>query len=367
MTVAVIVAALAAIGASTAMAKSTALCSVDQDPCLESHRVTSIDFLDPAVELLASTGNIKCEVLVSGEVLAAGAPQVIHGKLTYSNCKMGETSCEVKELSSGGLLSVLETAEELAEVTGSAFQVLFKCNLFIHCVYNMEGLNGHLLGALKATSGHITFTKQSLTKVSGLFCPSKANLDALFESLGAVYLASKYEADPASSTALCTVDSSPCFAGNLVRSVHFVDPAIELLTTLGNVKCEALILGEALALGYPQAIHINLTYSKCKSGETSCEVKEITPFGSLDITKTATELAEVTGLKFEVLVECKGLIHCVYGTSGLVGHLTGALTATKGHITFSKAPLKAITGSLCPSMTDLDALFESLVAVFVSS
>jgi hypothetical protein len=54
-----------------------------------------------------------------GDALALGAPQVLHGNLTYSNCEMVGTPCEIKEVSRGGLFEFLRTAVELGEVKGT--------------------------------------------------------------------------------------------------------------------------------------------------------------------------------------------------------------------------------------------------------
>lgn len=183
------VAAMAFMGATSAMATSTLLCNNDQalgsctSPTTHVHQVAT----DP--KLLTSLGTVLCEsALLLGEVLGLGSPQHIHAKLTYTNCVLGGGACTVEEVSEGVLVEVLRTAAELGNVTGSG-QVEVNCS-GLQCTYEGKELTGHALGPLvTGDNGHVTYTEAKVEKVAGGFlCPSTSKLDALFVSLSPVYL-----------------------------------------------------------------------------------------------------------------------------------------------------------------------------------
>src|SRR5262249_4119350 len=95
--------AMAFVGASSAMAESTALCSADieteeeesagsiKNECEVTHvHETSVG----KGKLLSSSLNVECDVLFLGEVVATGSPLRIEGNFTYSNCNAGCTATE---------------------------------------------------------------------------------------------------------------------------------------------------------------------------------------------------------------------------------------------------------------------------------
>src|SRR5262245_49844990 len=81
--------AMAFVGASSAMAESTALCKVDvgkgecEPPSFigHVHEVTVGE-----LTILSSILNVSCEALFLGDVEQVGSPEIIVGNLTYSNC-----------------------------------------------------------------------------------------------------------------------------------------------------------------------------------------------------------------------------------------------------------------------------------------
>jgi hypothetical protein len=187
------VAAMAFVGASSAMAESTALCE-GSDPtgttCSGATVASHVHFTTPTTEkahLLSSAINVVCDALYLGDTLALGAPLVIHGNFTYSNCNEegGTTKCSATQTSTSALIEILKNGSEKAEIKGTA-EVLVECSGFIHCVYNGVGLVGAAEGSLG--SGHTTITKQTTNKVSGFLCPKTATLDILTESLTALYI-----------------------------------------------------------------------------------------------------------------------------------------------------------------------------------
>src|SRR5436189_4158829 len=86
--------AMAFVGASSAMAESTALCTSDEATCAEANLVKHIHETSVGkAKLLTSLGTTECETLVLGDVTSEGSPLVLSVALTYSNCLLGSTKC----------------------------------------------------------------------------------------------------------------------------------------------------------------------------------------------------------------------------------------------------------------------------------
>ena len=182
----VVLVAMAFISASSAVAENTVLCNADENPCAEGNVVTQVHEVTlngkPAV-LLSSVGNVLCSVLFSGDSLGLGAPLVIHGHFTYSNCVRhkifgGTESCTVTEVSTDSLLKVLRLSHESAEVAGEG-EVNVHCGNFINCTYNGEGLKATATGPLLAAAenGEVKLTNQTTHATKGPFCPETGKLD----------------------------------------------------------------------------------------------------------------------------------------------------------------------------------------------
>jgi len=185
------VAAMAFVGASSAMATfPTQLCSSNEGgalTCSAGNVVTHVHFVDSAAKLLTNVLNVTCNALFLGDSLGLAQPLLVHGEFTYSGCNNG---CTAEDLE-GGLLLILKTAANLAEVKGDGFKVNVHCLNVIECEYDGQGLVGHGLGAnLPTTAGEVSISEQTVHSVGGLLCPSTAKLDALFESLTDVYIKS---------------------------------------------------------------------------------------------------------------------------------------------------------------------------------
>ncbi len=213
LTAVAVFAAMAFVGVTSASASDSLLCTNDttvlNPTAAECGEPSTVHFLTVTVTLsggvettadtkgtlLNSTLNVKCEALISGEVLkglVTGGPVVVHvpaASLVYSNCTFG---CTVTVLS-GGLLKVLMTAAELSEVFGEGFVVEVNCFGFFDCDYNASGLVGHGLGPLEADTGkkgHVTYSENVVNLLNNLSggCPATAKLDALFQSLSPLYV-----------------------------------------------------------------------------------------------------------------------------------------------------------------------------------
>jgi hypothetical protein len=201
------VAAMAFVGASSAMAENTSLCTEDVavgTACPSGKLALHVHFetqklsggvLVPAKnKLLNPILTVECVGLFLGDVTNAtllGAPLTVLGNLSYSSCTAG---CAVTESSPDGVISVLrEGGEELGKVTGTGFKVLVNCGLStLHCVYDGQGLVGDGLGALIAGhTGAVKFNEAVVHSTGeGLLCPSEAKLDANFLPLEALYIRS---------------------------------------------------------------------------------------------------------------------------------------------------------------------------------
>jgi len=190
--------AMAFIGASSAMAEPTTLCSNDSESsCTAVTHVHETSVTNAL--LLNSVGNVKCAVLfLSTSVGAEAAPLIIKGNFTYSGCFRkkifgGEEACTVTEKNGPVEIKVLRTSHETGEVTGKG-EVEVKCGTVIECVYNGEGLKGTAKGPLLSTqtNGEVTLSEQTTHVVSGAFCPETAKLDITTTPLSATYIKSRH-------------------------------------------------------------------------------------------------------------------------------------------------------------------------------
>jgi len=167
--------AVAFVGASSAMAGTTALCEFNESPCL--NQVEHVHFVDPAAKLVTLPLTVTCEALFLGDALGlvTSGPVIVHGSFTYSNCNNGCTATDLH----GGLLLVLRTATNLGEVKGDGFEVNVHCAGVIECEYDAQGLVGHALGAeLPTTAGKVTVSNQEVHRtgnpLTNLICPEPA-------------------------------------------------------------------------------------------------------------------------------------------------------------------------------------------------
>lgn len=194
--------AMAFVGASSAMAESTALCIEDgvqssEEKCLPSKLITHVHEVSVGkIGLLNTLVKIECEFLFLGDVTSAnnlGSPLEIQGHVTYliTGCETTSgTICEITETSSSTTITVLKLGHELADVTYSS-EMLVHCGSLISCAFNGVGLQGHDLGPLLAASpnGQMRFEEQALNKTGGAFCPKTLKLDLLTTPLVASYIA----------------------------------------------------------------------------------------------------------------------------------------------------------------------------------
>jgi len=187
--------AMAFAGATSAMAESTELCSVDETPCAEGNVVTHVHETSVGkAKLLSSVGTTECNVLYLGEdiseVMEAGAPLALSGSFTYTECTLGGSSCTATEENGPGEIEVLREGHEKAKVTGEGL-VHLVCSGFIDCSYTGTGLVGTAKGPLLSTqkNGEVTLSEQTTNKEAGGFlCSKTAKLDITTTPLSATYV-----------------------------------------------------------------------------------------------------------------------------------------------------------------------------------
>jgi len=183
--------AMAFAGASSVMAETTKLCSSDMEAsdteiaCSEVTHIHETTLSGTKAKLLTSIVNVECDVLFLGDA-TAGAPLVVEGNFTYTNCG----SCTVEEVGGGVEIKVLKLGHETSDVTGEG-EVHVNCS-GLNCTYNGEGLLGTGKGPLLSseTNGSVVISEQVAKKVSGLFCPSTSKLDITTTPLSKTYITS---------------------------------------------------------------------------------------------------------------------------------------------------------------------------------
>jgi hypothetical protein len=192
--------AMAFVSVSSAMAtESTALCTVDENPCEAANRVSHVHettLTGAKATLLNGISNVLCDVLFLGDVLGgtlATAPTalLISGNFTYTNCVDEKpNNCTVTEESAPVDIKVLKEGHELAKVTGEGL-VKVVCT-GISCKYNGENLVGHALGPLLSVelNGQVDTSEKVVNKVGGLLCPATGKLDIVVTPLSKTYISS---------------------------------------------------------------------------------------------------------------------------------------------------------------------------------
>jgi hypothetical protein len=196
----------------------------------------------------------------------------------------------------------------------------------------------------------------------GLLCPTEASLDALFVASSAIYIREDYVKPP---TSLCSKDegSPVCKSENQLKTIDYKDAAVEILTSLINVKCEGLASGTVGEPGNSLEIKAELTYSGCSGG---CFVTSVAGPGKIMLERTKSEEATATSEGFEIFVKCGTTIKCLLGPEKMAGKALGALTTgDNGHLTFTKVSMGKGEGATCPKEATLDGLYVASSAAYI--
>ncbi|HEY5709637.1 MAG TPA: RHS repeat-associated core domain-containing protein [Solirubrobacterales bacterium] len=183
------VAALAFVGATSASATNTQLCTLHTGlGCLSAATSTHAVLATGTVgKLLNSFVTVLClGVLVETEALGLGSPQQVHATTqSFTGCGTGSahTNCTVtvQELP---LSNLLKTGLDEGALTATNGRIRLVCsNLGIDCVYDLAGAE-FAVGA-----NHLTANETEITELGGKFlCPNEGFLDGLLEALTATYV-----------------------------------------------------------------------------------------------------------------------------------------------------------------------------------
>jgi hypothetical protein len=226
--------AMAFVGAGSAVAEPTELCTEDAEPCLS--RTTSVHETSVGKAKLLASPEVQCNVLFESlKVGEGGEPQVIEGHFTYTNC-----GCTVKEKAgTTAKINVLKEGHETASVTGEA-EIIVTC-FGIECTYKGTGLKGTAKGPLLSTeaNGEVNLSEQEVTG-KGAFCPSKGKLDIKTTPLAATYIVRQWKKACLESEATgllyedeeCTKDSGEGGGGRF-----FIGRILSTQTATGTHVC----------------------------------------------------------------------------------------------------------------------------------
>jgi hypothetical protein len=180
---------MAFVGASSASAESTALCTVHEEPCAAANMIVTLQAVakDPKLlfKFMGAATVVLCERSQLTLILGAlGAPQVATPtELKWENCETGGTPCEVTTVSMG-TFDILKTALNLGLMKSLGNEVNVNCvEAGITCTFGGEPQFGVAGAGHMAGAGHGMFTanKLSMERTAGPFCEATAALDALYE------------------------------------------------------------------------------------------------------------------------------------------------------------------------------------------
>lgn len=172
--------------------------------------------------------------------------------------------------------------------------------------------------------------------------------------------------------AACKVDQLTCESKNIITHLHDESSNGVLLTSIHNVTCKVLGLGDVLSSG--GLAHLTLiasgksTFSNCKTpGGGSCEVQELNGPAVSEIMAIGSEEAEVVG-EGEILVGCNSGMHCVYSAEELNRQIFGALAKEpNGEGTMHEQAISRVSGFFCPETSKMDALAKPSTPLYLSS
>ena len=179
-------------GASPAIAGTTSLCTVEENPCAGKNIVkhgheTSVGKATLNSELPTIECNVLLLITATVEPSLA-APLLLQTTESYSGCN---NFCSVKEENGPSINEVLKTGAELASAVVEGL-VRVVCP-FINCSFNGEGIEGHGLGPLASAqgSGSLVITEQEVSKESGgEICPPEGFLSVTSTPLSKTYISS---------------------------------------------------------------------------------------------------------------------------------------------------------------------------------
>jgi RHS repeat-associated protein len=258
----------------TANAGATTLCSANASPCLgtEYQAGTTIEAAlvsGTSSTMLSNLGNVVCtsSTMAGKTTTSGGEGKAVEGtvtSLTFSGCKLGETSCTVTAVNLPYAASA--TAPEtlsLEDEEGVGASV--KCSFFVNCTFTTKNAKFQVVGGnpAKAKANGIEMERK------GTLCPSTSLFDAEYEIqtpkplflVGSPGSGEKVEPEETlgggnpgeeNIEESCTADPIECSTGNFMESqtdlqLHGRGPALEVTRTynaqLAAAQTEAGIFG----------------------------------------------------------------------------------------------------------------------------
>jgi hypothetical protein len=187
-------ASMAFIGASSASATSTALCTVDTSLVCAAGSLISghVEGIATKPLLKSSLGNVECAtstILGNIAIPLANPLKGANELVDFTTCKelTFGTSCTVTTESNGELL-LLKTAPNLGEVKVDNVKVRLNCaSLGLNCAYTKPATALHAVGATlplvnggTTSLGKVTATEVSLENTGGGFCPATSKWTATY-------------------------------------------------------------------------------------------------------------------------------------------------------------------------------------------
>ncbi len=182
------VAAMAFVGATSASALNTQLCT--------THTSLTCGSAATSVHLVLAAGTVlrllaAISILCLGELeeltpLSLGNPQTLHTlsrvrtgcgtSSTHNNCTLTATQLPLSTLSKTGLDEGVETI-----ING---QMRLVCsNIGLDCLYDAAGME------FEVSANHVTANETGVTELGGkFFCPDEGLLDGLLETLTNTYV-----------------------------------------------------------------------------------------------------------------------------------------------------------------------------------
>lgn len=167
----------------------------------------------------------------------------------------------------------------------------------------------------------------------------------------------------ATSTALCTVHTEPCPAGNIYTGhVEGLATHVEILDDVENIICtHSVFLGNALGLANPLVIHLELLdFSGCKNTNGfTCTITTVT-LGLLLLLRDELNEGELQEHGTEFRVACTDFFKCIFG--GLP--TLDAKGGKPAKITASAAALGIIKSEgfiTCPKTATLHGVYDIIL------
>jgi hypothetical protein len=188
------VAAMAFVGATSASAGSTAICTAHTGLlCAAQNVATSGHYVLRAGtvgQLLAAIDVLCLGVLVDATMLGLASPQMVHSlSLSFTGCGTGSGHNNCTVTTPAGqqpLFHLLKTGLDQGLLTALSGQKRLVCsNIGLDCLYDAAGME------FEAAGGNIIANETPVEELGGkFFCPDEGLLDGELEGLTRAYILS---------------------------------------------------------------------------------------------------------------------------------------------------------------------------------